>query len=155
MRRGALTRRYRGVYSIAPGQLSRDAELLAVVLAGGNGAALNRLAAAELWQAWRYRAPLSIIVPSRRRIRGVEVHRCTKLDPRDVTLHKGIPVTTLARTLVDLTDTHIAIEVERRPDLVLGALYPRLKALKAERLVPSSSIRPDSTCLLSGRESSS
>ena len=39
VRRGALTRRYRGVYSIAPGQLSRDAELLAVVLAGGEGAA--------------------------------------------------------------------------------------------------------------------
>ena len=46
-------------------------------------------------------------------------------------------------------------EVERRPREVAAALYPRLKALKAERLVPSSAIRPDSTCLSSPRDSSS
>ena len=65
VRRGALTRRYRGVYSLVAGPLAREAEFLAAVLAGGEGAALDRLAGAELWQAWRYRAPLSILVPSR------------------------------------------------------------------------------------------
>ncbi len=34
-----------------------------------------------------------------------EVHRYRTLDPRDVTTHKGIPVTTIHRMLVDLTDT--------------------------------------------------
>ena len=62
MRRGALTRRYRGVYSLAPGAVTREAEFLAAVLAGGDGALLARLAAGELWQAWRYRAPISILV---------------------------------------------------------------------------------------------
>jgi hypothetical protein len=33
-----------------------------------------------------------------------EVHRYRSLDPRDVTTHKGIPVTTVHRTQVDLTD---------------------------------------------------
>ena len=111
VRGGALTRRYRGVYSLVPGPLARDAELLACVLAGGDGAALNRLAAAELLRTWRYRAPLSIVVPSRRTIPGVEVHRCANLDARDVTVYRGIPVTTVERTLVDLTDTLIAEEL--------------------------------------------
>ncbi len=111
VRAGALTRRYRGVYSLVAGPLARDAEFLAVVLAGGDGAALDRLAAAELWQVWRYRAPLSIVVPSRRTIPGVNVHRCANLDPRDVTVHRGIPVTKIARTLVDLTDELVAEEL--------------------------------------------
>lgn len=111
MRRGALTRRYRGVYSIGPGPLTREAEFLAAVLAGGDGSVLARLASGELWQAWRYRAPISIIVPSRRTIPGVEVHRCASLDPRDVTVHRGIPVTTPARMLVDCTDELIAEEL--------------------------------------------
>jgi hypothetical protein len=50
-------------------------------------------------------------VPSWRTIRGVEVHRCARLDPGDVTVHRGIPVTTVERTLVDLTDTLIAEEL--------------------------------------------
>jgi hypothetical protein len=34
----------------------------------------------------------------------VHVPTCRNLDPRDLTIHRGIPVTTMARTLVDLTD---------------------------------------------------
>jgi hypothetical protein len=36
-----------------------------------------------------------------RRPKGIRVHRARKLDRRDVTRHYGIPVTTLARTLLD------------------------------------------------------
>jgi hypothetical protein len=130
VRRGALTRRYRGVYSLAGGPLSREAEFLAVVLAGGDGAALNRLAAAEHWRVWRYRAPLSIVVPSRRTIAGVEVHRCTNLDPRDVTAHAGIPVTTIERTLVDLTDELIAEELT---NVIHEAAFRRRFSIPATR----------------------
>jgi hypothetical protein len=35
---------------------------------------------------------------------GVTVHRARRLHPEDVTVKDGIPVTTVARTLVDLTD---------------------------------------------------
>ena len=35
---------------------------------------------------------------------GVRVHRCNRLDPRDVTVRNGIPVTTVARTIVDLAE---------------------------------------------------
>jgi Protein of unknown function (DUF559) len=52
------------------------------------------------------RAPLiDVVVPKWRPPRdGVRLHRSRHLDPRDVTVHKGIPVTTIARTCVDLTD---------------------------------------------------
>jgi hypothetical protein len=110
-KRGAQTRRHLGVYSLTPGPLTREAEFLAAVFAGDEGAVLNRLAAAEHWQAWRHHAPVSILVPSWRTIRGVEVHRCARLDPRDVTVHRGVPVTTVARTLVDLTDILMAEEL--------------------------------------------
>jgi very-short-patch-repair endonuclease len=35
---------------------------------------------------------------------GIRTHWARNLDPRDLTIHRGIPVTTMARTLVDLTD---------------------------------------------------
>jgi hypothetical protein len=81
---------------------------MAAVLAAGEGAALSHLRAALLWQIWRRRAPGPIdVVTSRRKRgqRGVNIHFCRHLDPRDVTTHRGIPVTTVPRTLIDLTDS--------------------------------------------------
>ncbi len=57
-------------------------------------------------EVWRYRVSLiDVVVPARRRPKTkARIHRCANLDPRDVTVFKGIPVTTVARPLVDLTD---------------------------------------------------
>jgi hypothetical protein len=44
-------------------------------------------------------------------VKGINVRSCRRLDPRDVTVHRGIPVTTVARMLVDLTDVLIAEEL--------------------------------------------
>src|SRR5918994_473478 len=38
------------------------------------------------------------------RLAGVRVHRARRLDAQDVTVKDGIPLTTVARTLLDLTD---------------------------------------------------
>jgi very-short-patch-repair endonuclease len=81
---------------------------MAAVLAGGEGAALGCLAAAQHWQVWRRRPPAQIDVLTPRRLvprPGVRFHRARHLDPRDVTVFRGIPVTTVPRTLVDLTDS--------------------------------------------------
>ena len=44
-----------------------------------------------------------MLVPRRhRRVKGIEVHQCVGLDPRDVTVVRGVPATTVARTLIDL-----------------------------------------------------
>src|SRR4051794_9000900 len=47
--RGRLVRRHPGVYSFAPGELSRDATWMAAVLACGEGAMLGLLSATEFW----------------------------------------------------------------------------------------------------------
>src|SRR5262249_35459368 len=77
------------------------------------GSALSHVSAAKLMQAKRGRTPaLHVTSPHQRRsLKNVHVHECRNLDPRDVTTYKGIPVTTMARVLVDLTDDHIAEEV--------------------------------------------
>jgi hypothetical protein len=45
--------------------------------------------------------PPEVSAPKKKRIKGLET-RQAKVDPRDITKHKGIPCTTPARTLVDL-----------------------------------------------------
>jgi hypothetical protein len=110
--RGVLHRRHRGVYAIGHRVLSREAELHAAVLATGEGAALSREACAELLQVRRYRAQvISVVAPRRRVVPGVEVHYSRRLGPLDVVTFHGIPVTNVARLLVDLTDVLIAEEL--------------------------------------------
>jgi very-short-patch-repair endonuclease/predicted transcriptional regulator of viral defense system len=107
VRAGRLHRVHRGVYAVGHGALSQEGRWLAAVLASGDGAALSHLAAAACWQVWRARPPqrIDVVAPRRRHPgAGIRVHRCSHLDPRDTTLWRGIPVTTVARTLVDLTD---------------------------------------------------
>ena len=77
---------------------------MAAVLAAGAGAALGRLSVAELLKVSRWPdEPPHVLVPRRHRpIKGVIVHQCLGLDARDVIVVRGIPVTTVARMLVDL-----------------------------------------------------
>ena len=99
----ALRRVHRGVYTVSPAPLSAEAEELAVVLACGPG--VNRLTAAKRYGVSRFPAPLiEVVSPRRRRITGARVHRCRSLDPRDLTEIDGIPITTMHRLLVDLSD---------------------------------------------------
>ena len=80
---------------------------MAAVLAAGEGAVLSHLAAAVHWRIWRRKVTgIDVTVPGQRRTRaGFAIHRCRNLDPRDATIHQGIPITTPARTLVDLAGT--------------------------------------------------
>jgi hypothetical protein len=104
VRDGRLHSLYRGVYAVGHNRLSREARWMAAVLAAGEGAVLSHLAAAVHWRIWRRRSDgIDVTVPGNRRPRkGFTVHRCRSLDPRDVTVHQGIPITTPPRTLVDL-----------------------------------------------------
>jgi hypothetical protein len=104
VRNGRLHSLYRGVYAVGHRRLSQEAHWMAAVLAAGQGAALSHGAAAKHWRIWRGRVEgIDVIVPGQRRTRkGIRVHRVRNLDRRDTTIHRGIPITTPARTLVDL-----------------------------------------------------
>jgi hypothetical protein len=101
--RGLLHRVGRGVYAVGHASLSREARWMAAVLEAGEGTALSHLSAAVLWGIWKRGAP-TIDVVSPRRSSLPHVHWARHLDPRDITKRNHIPVTTVPRTLVDLTD---------------------------------------------------
>jgi len=103
---GRLHRKYRGVYAVGHGKLSREGEFLAAVFAGGMGALLGHLALAELRGLRRYRVSLiDVVVPRNRRSEpGTRFHRTRQIHPRDRTTYKGIPVTSTPRLFVDLTE---------------------------------------------------
>jgi very-short-patch-repair endonuclease len=103
LRRGDLLRAHPGVYRVGHRAPSIEATYLAAVLAAGEGALLCGRAAAHLVELVRGEPPAAeVIARSERRIEGVRVHRCRSLDARDAAVVRGIPVTTVPRTLVDL-----------------------------------------------------
>jgi very-short-patch-repair endonuclease len=106
VRRGWLRRLHRGVYLVGPLEvpLSRP---MAAVLSVGRGALLSHDAAAVLWGLRQARnEPLHVTVIARDvRSEEIIVHRVTHLHPDDATRNYGIPVTSPARTLLDLATT--------------------------------------------------
>jgi hypothetical protein len=54
---------------------------------------------------------------------GIRLHRSRSLDAQDTTTHEGIPITTIARTLLDLAATARADRLERA---VAEAMYLRV-----------------------------
>jgi hypothetical protein len=102
LRTGGLHRVHTGVYALAYRSQTPHARMMAAVLACGPGAALSHRSAAELWgfgPPWR--GAVEVTVPAQRRPPGVIVHRSLTLASH-VATHHGIPVTTVARTLIDL-----------------------------------------------------
>lgn len=108
IRSGRLHRVHLGVYAVGHTVLSREARRLAAVLTFGDGAVLVQASAAGMHELRPDNGTLvHVAVPAGRRCRprpGIRIHRLTDLTPADCTTRNGIPVTTLARTLVDLGD---------------------------------------------------
>ena len=101
VRRGTLIREHRGVYRVGHRAPSLEARYLAAVRACGEEALLSGRAAAHLLGLVKGTAPPSeVTAPIKRRVPGVRTHRTRCF--ADATTWRGIPVTTVARTLVDL-----------------------------------------------------
>jgi putative AbiEi antitoxin of type IV toxin-antitoxin system len=111
---GALLREHRGVYRVGHRAPSVEARYLAAVRACGEGALLSGRAAAHLLGLVKGPAPPpEVTTPTERRIEGVRTKRSRRIDPRDTTTWNSIPVTTVARTLVDLAAVLGAQELAR------------------------------------------
>jgi hypothetical protein len=101
LRTGGLIREYPGVYRVGHRAPSLGARYTAAALACGEGALLCGRAAGYLFGALKGLAPPpEVTAPTLRCVRGVKTRR-SRVDPRDATMFRGIPVTTLPRTLVD------------------------------------------------------
>lgn len=138
LRRGAIDRRlkrkrlhriHRGVYAVGYPRLQRAGWFMAAVLACGPGAVLSHRCAAAWWgllDGWPTRVDVSVS----RRLHGqngICVHVATIADD-ERTVHAGIPVTTVARTLLDL-----AAVVQRHE---LNRVLERAEALQLSDATP-------------------
>ena len=105
LRDGLLRRVHKGVYAIGHVAPSDDADWMAAVLAGGPGSVLSHRCVAHALGVVRGQPPpLEITVPTldHRRRPGIIIHRVATLDPRDTSILRGIPITTVPRTLLDI-----------------------------------------------------
>jgi very-short-patch-repair endonuclease len=100
---GRLFPKHHGVFALGHPDLSLEGEFLAAVKACGQSAVLSHFSAAVLygWFRWDGRYP-EITAPNPRRHAGIYSHRSASIERA---VHKGIPVTPPARTLIDLSST--------------------------------------------------
>jgi elongation factor P len=105
---GRLHPLHRGVYAVGHPSVPLEGRFLAAVKACGPGALLSHHSAAALWGfvQWAERFPeVTVIGTAPHAHPGLRIHRTTRLDLDDRTRHRGIPVTSPARTLLDLAAT--------------------------------------------------
>jgi very-short-patch-repair endonuclease len=107
---------HQGVYAVGHPNPPLEGRFLAAVKACGGGAVLSHFSGAAHWGMleWDGRRP-EVTVPASgaRQQPGVRVHRTKLLDLRDVMRHRGIPVTSPARTLIDLASLLPEVGVRR------------------------------------------
>ena len=106
---GRLHLLHRGVYAVGYPTPPWQGRLLAAVKACGPDAVASHFSAAALWGFLEYeegRAPDVLVVGDcRRRHRGIRAHRTHSLSLRDRAVTQQVPVTSAARTLLDLAAT--------------------------------------------------
>jgi very-short-patch-repair endonuclease len=102
---GWLVPQHHGVYAVGHAALTSKSHLIAAVYACGEDALASHRAAGKLWGILRGSQPIEVTGPrSRVPGKGFVLHRSRLIHPEDRALIDNIPVTSLARTLVDLAD---------------------------------------------------
>jgi hypothetical protein len=127
---------HRGVYALGHAQLRPEGWWFAAVAAYGRHGVLSHQSAASLWGLLD--APLRPIHVSlagrsaARRRRGVRPHRVSALCRDEVTVRDEIPVTTVSRTILDLS---AKVRGRRLEQVVRRAARLRLFDLRDQRAV--------------------
>jgi hypothetical protein len=146
VRAGRLHRIHRGVYAVGHKRLSREGRLMAAALACGPGAVLSHATAASVWNLRpTSAAKIDVTLPSAKGRTGpsnVRLRRRPGLIATDVTRHNALPVTTPARTLLDLAATIRAPALDRALEqaekLELLDMTPIVELLERERGRPGA-----------------
>jgi very-short-patch-repair endonuclease len=129
--RRRLLRIHRAVYAVGHTRLTAKGRWMAAVLACGNGAVLSHRDAAALHDLRQVGSgKISVTAVSRHNLPGVRCHWARTLHSEDCAVIDGIPVTSVARTYLDMAEmlTHSRLidllEAGQRQDkLDVGALH--------------------------------
>jgi predicted transcriptional regulator of viral defense system len=116
LRSGRLHRLHAGVYAVGHRVLSREGRWMAAVLFCGSGAVLSHRSAAALWGIRDHSGrAIEVTVARKSRSRaGIERHYSV-LPADEITVERGIPVTSVPRTIFDLAAVLPATAVESAP----------------------------------------
>jgi hypothetical protein len=100
--RGLLYESFPSVFGVGNPPTSMLSRAWAAVLACGPDAVLSHESAGVLWKmVERWQRPFHVTASADRQIPGIKVHR-SRLTPPDITRQEGIPITSPARTALDL-----------------------------------------------------
>jgi very-short-patch-repair endonuclease len=120
---------------------------MAALLAAGDGAVASHFTAAALWEfphVLRDHIELTTARPDQKRLRGVVTHRTVAFLRCEHAVHHGLPVTTVARTLVDLSARLSRFQLAQGLDRALRRGQTNLLAVRrcVGGLRPSPGRRP-------------
>jgi very-short-patch-repair endonuclease len=128
------------VFAVGHTALKVEGRWMAAVLALGGNAVLSHATAAAAWELRQRTGTIHVTVPStagRKRRRGIRLHRTTTLRPTDTTTHRGIPITTPARTIIDLARTLEGRPLEHALDLADQRSLIDFEDLRTRPIPPS------------------
>lgn len=107
---------YRGVFALGHRRLSQEGYWISVVLACGPGAVLSHASALDLWSVRGSRGPVDVLRRSGGEWyprTGIRLHQTRSLPPDHITEERGIPVTSLERSLRDMARHLTMKQLER------------------------------------------
>ena len=129
VRSGRLHRVFRGVYAVGHSGLAPEGTWLAAVMACGAQALLSHACSVMLFGLWPVedRLPeVTVAHAARRAPAGIRVHRARNLHPEDIARCRGVPTTSVARTIMDLAP--------RLGDIPLRRLMSRAQSMHLTNL---------------------
>ncbi len=116
LRHGRLHERYRGVYAVGlPSADPLGGEMAAVLLFRGH-AVLSHRSAAKVWGILgteEDHVTVTVVGRDHRSRPGLTVHRAKTLDRSDIRLRHGLPVSSPARTVIELASEVSGEELEK------------------------------------------
>lgn len=103
----------RGVFRLEGTQPSRPQDVMAATLAAGVGAVASHRAAGTLlgFPGLARRTEVTLPMSRTTTVKGLVVHRTRLLSPEDWTMRGPIPITSPARTIVDLSQVALPFQV--------------------------------------------
>jgi hypothetical protein len=99
-----------GVYVVGAAPATWQRSAMAATLAAGDGSLLALRSSIRLWGLVERSGVVQVLIHADRRVRlpGIEIHRTRLLEPIDGAVVQAIPVTSLARSLIDVSPTQSA-----------------------------------------------